>query len=69
MDAHMHASDRARLLRSAVETPPPGSLEEHEALARIDEARCDLDDEISGRADKRRRRAYRRYWQDRGAHV
>lgn len=65
----MHASDRARLVRAASETPPPGSLEEAEVLARIDEARCDLDDEISGRADRRRRRAYRRYWSDRGAHV
>lgn len=69
MDEHIHASDRARALRSATETPKPGSIEEAEALALIDEARCDLDDEISGRADRRMRRAHRRYWSERGAQL
>lgn len=69
IDEHVHASDLARFRRSTSNAPRPGSLEEAEALARIDEARCDLQDEITGRADQRRRRQARRYWQERGAHV
>lgn len=67
-DSHVHPSDRARLVRASA-APREGSIEEAEALAAIDEARCDLDDEISGRRDRKRRRAARLYWQDRGAHV
>lgn len=68
-DSHVHASDRARMIRAASDSPEPGTLEEAEALLRIDEARADFEDEISGRSARRRRRALARHWSDYGAQV
>jgi hypothetical protein len=60
-----HASELARMHRQASSTPRPGSIEEAEALGRIDDARIE---ELNARYDTttaRRKRA-RRHWSDRG---
>jgi len=64
----MHASDQARLLRSARPTLEPGSLEEAEALALIDQARADEEAALAQTPEQRRRRA-RKHWSGRAAQL
>jgi len=61
----MHASDEAHVQREARGRVEPGSLEEAQALQRIDEAR---DDELRARTDtpEARARRMRRVWASRG---
>lgn len=64
----MHASDQARLLRAARPAFEPGSLEEAEALAKIDEARADEQAALAQTPEQRRLRA-RRHWSGRAAQL
>jgi hypothetical protein len=50
-------------------TPEAGSIEEQEALARIDDARLDDIETYTGRSLRKQRRALRRHWSDRGAQL
>lgn len=62
-----HASELARLTRSASTAPRPGSLEEAEALAAIDDARWNEEDGLV--AHRRSRRRLRKHWSDRQAQL
>ena len=66
---HVHPSDHITRQAARMSTPVAGSLEELEALARIDDARLDEIEATSGRALRRQRRALRRHWSDRGAQL
>lgn len=57
-----HASEGAALLRSARSGPQPGSIEERDALAAIDEAR---QEDLYPQSRATMRRQQRRYWSDR----
>ena len=69
VNMRIHPSDSIARQAQRMSTPVAGSLEELEALARIDEARIDDIETSSGRSLRRQRRALRRHWSDRGAQL
>jgi hypothetical protein len=58
----MHPSERAASFRDVIESAPPGSLEEQEALRALDEARHA---DMNPQPRRRQRHKLRRHWSDR----